>query len=63
MIGKIIKSKRKAEKLSEDKMAKSLGVSRNTYRRWESDKISFTEAEEVCDRLGLKILIINKEQL
>lgn len=62
MIARFIINKRVELRLTRTAMAKMMGVSRRQYYRIENGKcdITVTQLEALCEKLGLKILIIDK---
>lgn len=66
MIHEIIRKERKRVRgLSQAKMAEELGVARTTYQRWEKHTYHMPLGMliQICERLKLKVIIINKDQI
>jgi transcriptional regulator with XRE-family HTH domain len=62
MIAQFIINKRIELRLTKTAMSKMMGISRRQYYRIEQGKcdIAVTQLEALCEKLGLKILIIDK---
>ena len=64
MIGKILKTMRKSNKLSQEQVSKLVGYARNTISQYETGTIEpdFKTIEKIANLCGYEILFINKEQ-
>lgn len=58
-----IKNERVKARISQEMMALSLGISRRCYQRMEKESMPVWILEEVCERLGFRGIILNKEVL
>lgn len=60
----IIKSVRKAKKISQAEMARRLDVNLKTYQRLENGKNKRRDLlKDVCKELGLVVLIVDQKQV
>ena len=64
MIGKILKTMRKSNKLSQEQISKLVGYARNTISQYETGTIEpdFKTIEKIANLCGYEIQFINKEQ-
>lgn len=64
MIGKILKTMRKSNKLSQEQISKLVGYARNTISQYETGTIEpdFKTIEKIANICGYEIQFINKEQ-
>ena len=65
MIGKILKTMRKSNKLSQEQISKLVGYARNTISQYETGTIEpdFKTIEKIANLCGYEIQFINKEHL
>lgn len=63
MIGKILKTMRKSNKLSQEQISKLVGYARNTISQYETGTIEpdFQTIEKIANICGYKIEFKNKE--
>lgn len=63
MIGKILKTMRKSNKLSQEQVAKLVGYARNTISQYETGTIEpdFKTIEKIANICGYEINFINKD--
>ena len=64
MIGKILKTMRKSNNLSQEQVSKLIGYARNTVSQYETGTIEpdFKTIEKIANLCGYEIVFINKEQ-
>lgn len=60
-VQEVFVNRRKVLHLSQDKVAKSLDITRRQYKRIEIGKASVNETNKACEVLGLKMFIVSKE--
>ena len=63
MIGKILKTMRKSNKLSQEQVSKLIGYARNTISQYETGTIEpdFKTIEKITNICGYEISFINKD--
>lgn len=59
----IIIDKRKAKKITQEQMAKKLGICRKTYCIIEKGNMSLSQFIDLCRMLDLKIFVIPQEYI
>ncbi len=64
MIGKILRTMRKSNKLSQEQISNLVGYARNTISQYETGTIEpdFKTIEKIANQCGYEILFINKEK-
>lgn len=64
MLKEQIKQKRIGLKVTQEQMAKHLGISRNGYIRLENaaKTISFDQIDTICHVLGLRVILISEAE-
>lgn len=62
-VHKSLEDGRKLRKKTQKAVAAELKLSRRQYQRIESGEGSFLDTERALDVLGMKLLIINKDQI
>lgn len=60
----ILKAERKRQKVSQEKMGGAIGIGKSGYHMIEKKGgLSVDQLHKLCDLLGLKVLIVNGENL
>lgn len=64
MIGKILKTMRRKNNLSQEQMSKRIGYARNTISQYETETIQpdFATIEKIANECGYEISFYNKKQ-
>ena len=63
MIGKILKTMRRKNNLSQEQISKLIGYARNTVSQYETETLQpdFATIEKIANEFGYEILFYNKE--
>lgn len=63
LLVQMIKKRRKENSATQAQMSRELNISLRIYQRLENGAMPAWMAEELCDSLGLKVLVLDKEVL